>query len=537
VSDGVVTGGANTGTVTVTATVAGSPSTSCTAAVTNYSPIGPVVVVVDELDSTPIEGAKVVVGAEPPVTTDENGVAVISAVIDAANPQDITVSKPEYNYITLQAVETNVVIAPMSKLHHLDFSQTPAKLQAGGIKGKFDFSMIRCEPPKKTCDITVGLAGLSIPSSLAYFNLEQLIGMIIHPQIELQIDGVDSPPLPANVVMCLNRSCFKEYYTPIGVPGNRVAWGIGGKLDLADFLTYLGPVISGGEDVDMGALFSGLLALVEDLYTAMVPDVDVIPQPMVADFNDIDEDPDTFEIPNFDNFPKQDMTLKVGTDQTMTFNPPPLPVGTYDGVIVVGGVIVHGAGFVVLGIGGGTDSTSNDDPADGVVENPIKMNIAGVAGRVPEQSIQRVVIAMALNISAYSNEEGPRYHAGQVLFVDDFSGTHDLDEFLLPSQAAYDSTDKVLSVTGLPSGIDYSEAIFAGDNDTGWHILGQWATGDYTLPVDPDPDDPRSSRASIICVDLIDGLDYQELVEFNSDNIGDLPYLVKAFSYAEVEGP
>jgi hypothetical protein len=62
---GLVTGGASTGGATITATVSGCPTVTCSAAVTNYGPVIQTrVVVVDELEYTPIEGATVVVGAE-----------------------------------------------------------------------------------------------------------------------------------------------------------------------------------------------------------------------------------------------------------------------------------------------------------------------------------------------------------------------------------------------------------------------------------------------------------------------------------------
>ena len=537
VAAGLVTGGTATGTATITATVGGC-TTTCTADVTNYGAVDPGttrVVAVDELENTPIEGATVVVGTEAAVTTDAQGVATVQIELAAGNAGDITISKQDYNYVTMRAVEKNDVIAHMGKLHHLDFTQNPVARQAGGIKGKFDFGMIRCEEPLKTCDVSFGLGGLSIPGNLVNLNFDLLIGGMIKTEIELG-GSKEVIPLPSGLVLCLNQTCFKEFFTPTGIPGNRVAWGLGGKLDLADLIDKLGPVISGGGgDIDIGSLVAGLLPLFANFYTAVVPDTEVVPRPMVADVNDIDDDPDTTEVPDYDNFPPQDMTLKVGMDQTMTFNAPSIPVGTYDGVIIIGGIIVRGAGLVPLGLSAGLDSLTAEDTPDGVIDDPIVMNVADVAGRIPEGQFQRVVIALAMNVAGLAGTtDTPTAIGGQVMFVDTFSGTHTLPAFMTPAKATYAPDSGVLSVVETGSGHDYFQAIFTSEVDEkNWHIVGDFAAGDFTLPTDPDPQDPRNHGVSFIKIDLESG-DYQSLVEFNDANMGNLVELVANFCFLDV---
>jgi len=536
VSAGVVTGGANDGSATITAAVDGCPNTTCTAGVTNYGEVtqGSRVVVVDELTNEPIEGASVTDGTET-VTTNAQGIAALTAVIETNNPADVTVSKEDYNYVTMLAAESNDLIVHMGKLHHLDFNDDPPSHQAGGIKGKFDFGMIRCEPPLKTCDVSFGLGGLSIPGNLVNLNFDLLIGGMIKTQIELGGSN-EEIPLPSGLVLCLNQTCFKEFFTPTGIPGNRVAWGLGGKLDLADLIDKLGPIISGGgDDIDIGSLVAGLLPLFANFYTAIVPDVDVVPRPMVADVNDIDDDDKTTEVPDYDNFPGQNMTLKVGMDQTMTFNAPPIPEGTYDGVIIIGGIIVRGAGLVPLGLSAGLDAVDADDIPDGVIDDPIVMNVADVAGRIPEGQVQRVVIALAMNVAGLAGDtDTPTAIGGQVLFVDSFSGTHTLPAFLEPAKATYAKDSGLLKVVETGSGHDYFQAIFTSDaDDKNWHVLGEFAAGDFTLPTDPDPQDPRNHGVSFIKIDLETG-DYQGLVEFNDGNMGNLVELVANFCFLEV---
>jgi hypothetical protein len=221
-------------------------------------------------------------------------------------------------------------------------------------------------------------------------------------------------------------------------------------------------------------------------------------------------------------------------DQVMTFDAPQLPVGTYDAVILLAGVVVEGAGLVPLGLSAGTDSMTSDDVPDGLIEDPIELHVAEVAGSIPEGQFRRIVIALALELSGATNETGPRNHAVQVLFVDSFSGNHILDPFLLPAELAYDADNRLLAVTGLPAGADFHQAAFTDDASlSNWYVLGQLVAGDFTLPTPPAYGD-RASTASFISADLIDGLNYQTLLEFNNTNLSDLIELVKAFSLTEI---
>jgi hypothetical protein len=530
VVDGLATGGSATGQATITAMVQGCSSVTCWAGLFNYSAvtIGHTrVVVLDELTQAAVAGATVVVGSEPPATTDENGMVELPVELSAGNPQDITVSKSEYDYATLKGVEVSDVIVSLKPLHHLDFSQDPPAMQAGGIKGKFDFGMIRCREPLKTCDVSFGMGGLSLPPSLENLGRGVLAKGAIMTEVELG-GSKEIIKLPAGLVLCLNQTCFKEYFTPTGAPGNRVAWGFGGKLDLADLIDKLGPILSDGWDADYGLVARGLVPLFANFYTAMVPNVDVVPRPMVADVNDIDGDPATLEVPDYDNFPPQDMTLRIGMDQTMTFNAPTLSVGVYDAIVMRGGLIIRGAGFVPLGISLGVDSKDEADPPDGVIEEPIVLNVADVAGRIPEGQYQRIIVALAAKLE---DDGSPQQWAGQVLFVDTFSGTHTLPEFMLPVEASYDAVGRRLEVVQVPNGAEFLQAVFAGENESSWHVLTE-DFGSFDLPVAP-PEGDRAESVGVYAVDL-DSRGYQGLVEFNDLNMGNLIENLKAFSFSEV---
>ena len=533
VAGGLVTGGADTGVATITAEIIGSESKTCTASVTNYgAPAGTRVIVVDDQDFFPVAEAAVTVGSEGPVMTDAAGVAAFSTEISQANPQDITVIRKEYNYITLRGVERSDVIVHLSKVHHLDFSQDPPRRVSAGVKCELKFNLIRCEPPLKTCDVTWGIAGISVPANLLYLGPDMLLGRDVKTEIELG-GSKETIPLPEGMVLCLNQTCFKGHCTPTGVPGNRVVWAIGGKLDLADLIDKLGPIISGGEDVDVGSLVAGLIQLFQLFYTAMVPNVVLTPIPMVPDIDDIDDDPDTPEAPDYDNFQPIELTLKVGMDESMTFVAPPLPVGTYDSVFMIGGIIVRGAGFVPLGMSAGTDSTSQDDIPDGLIDEAIILHVADVIGRIPEEQVQRVVIAVAQKLAMEEGE--PEYFSMQILLVDKFYGAFTLDTFIPPAAASYDPATRNLSVTHVPDNADFLQTVFLDDLEAGWQILGEWAPGDYTLPP-PPPEGDRAATAGIYAVDL-DPVGYQDVLEFNDTNLGNIIEAVKAFSYKEIPLP
>ncbi|RLB52582.1 MAG: hypothetical protein DRI34_14500, partial [Deltaproteobacteria bacterium] len=536
--DGLVSGGASTGSATITATVAGGCSVSCTATVRNYGGVtqGSRVVVLSELEQTPIEGATVEAGGES-VQTDANGVANLTADL-SATAADVTIWHPQYHYLTMRGVGVNDVIAHLGKLYQFDFSSNPPKQVAGGIKGKFDFSRIPCEPGK-ACDVSFGLGGLSIPGNLVNLNFDLLIGGMINTEID--IGGKQIVPLPAGLVLCLNAQCFKENFTPTGIPGKRAAWGLGGKLDLSELIEILGPVITGGgDDIDIGPILVALLPMFANFYTAIEPNITVDPIDMIVDVNDINGNDETTDlVPDYDNFPAHDMTLKVKMDQTMTFNVGALPANPaggywYDGVIILAGVIAKDVGLIPLGISAGLDAETKEDTPDGQI-SPITINCADVAGRIPESQVQRVVVAMALNISALAGGgDQPFALAGLVIPVAEFTGTHTLDGFLLPpTSVTYDAGARSLTVSGVPAGTTYNQVIFDGEDGANWNVVGVFGDETFTLPAAPAAGD-RAGSASFISIKLRDGLDYQGLLHFDEDNMGRLVELVDSFSFYEV---
>jgi hypothetical protein len=78
--------------------------------------------------------------------------------------------------------------------------------------------------------------------------------------------------------------------------------------------------------------------------------------------------------------------------------------------------------------------------------------------------------------------------------------------------------------------------IFDGGDEVNWNVLGEFATGDYVMPAAP-PEGDRSKKAAFISIKLQSGLDYQDVIEFNSTNLADLVELVETFSFTDVDEP
>jgi len=533
VSAGAVTGGATTGTATITATVTGC-DTTCTGEVLNYGAVeqGVRVVAVNELTREPLAGITVeIAGAAAAVDTDADGVALFADMDLAATPADVTLSAADVGYVSFMQADSNDLIA------HLGIALDPTKV--GGYTGKFDFSPVECDG---SCEVKLGFTGASIPGNLFNLNVDALIGEMIMTHIELGGTSEDVE-LPGGLVIGLNETWFREFYQATGTPGTRVAWGLGGMLNLADLIEVLGPVISGGE-IDIGAILASVLPMFSSFYTGLVPNVEIEPIDKVADVDDINGDGDTTDlVPDYDSFPELpggDMKLKVPMNEQMTISVPDMPGDgaggyLYDGVVVLAGVMVRDAGLVPLGLTAGMDAASQDDSPDGSIAD-VSLAASDVAGRLPEGTYQRVVVALALNIGKLTAEdnEDPLVLSGQVHFVDSFSGSLTLNTFMEPAGYSFDAGTRELTVDSVPADADALLALASGDAGT-WQILHPAETGAITLPAAPPAGD-RLDGLGMGVMKMAGGVTYSDLIAFNDDNLVDLVTLISDFVIVYAEG-
>ncbi len=529
VDAGLVAGGSGSGAATITATVAGCEPIACAATVFNYGEFtGARLVAADDLVFEPIDGAVVRAGAEAPVTTDADGVAALPVEPSAQSPVDITVSSEEYQTTTMKGVEPSDILA------HLRKNWNAAR--AGGARGNLDLSRIRCE--QQTCDVNLGFSGFSVPGSPVDFILHFLYPEMLTTTIELG-GSVEEIPLPGGLVLGLNDTWMNEIYRLTGIPGKRVLWAWGGTPDLSWFMQWLNRLVGDDYLTSLCITVQAIHELLPYFYTALVPNVEITPIGNIPDGYDIDGDGDSTElVPDYGGFPFIEVALQVPMEERMVFTAPALPVNVYDTVILLAGVVVRGAGFVPLGVGAGLDVASSDSyNPDGIIEDPMTLLVSDVAGRIPEDQVQRVVLALALNSYSFHTDlekEQPLRLGVQVIFLDSFDGEIALDEFPAPPGTSFDPATRHLEVTSVPPGTDYIQATFRDKTNNTRHVLAEDASGlSLDLP-EASPEKDRADRIRVLCIDLQDGVSYHDLLAFNDTNIGDLAELTRAFSMAEV---
>jgi hypothetical protein len=328
----------------------------------------------------------------------------------------------------------------------------------------------------------------------------------------------------------------RENYEATGIPGTRVAWGLGGKLNLADLIEIFGPVISGG-DLDIGAILGAVPPLFAGFYSGVVPNVEIDPIAEVADVNDINGDGSTEDlVPDYANFPalpRGDMVLKVPMDQITDVTIPAMPSdgagGTlYDGVILLAGVMVVDAGLVPLGLSAGMDAASADDTPDGQIDN-VALAVSDVAGRLPAGSYERVLIALALNFGKLTDPDNtdPLVISGQLHKVADFNSPLTLNTFMEPAAYTYDAGKRQVDITTLPA--DTSTVLMLGSGDSGsWQMFHPGGSGLVDLPAAPVHGD-RSDVLGIGVLKFSDGVSYSDMIAFNDNNLVDLVRLVSDF--------
>ncbi|MBW2699778.1 MAG: hypothetical protein JRF33_03075 [Deltaproteobacteria bacterium] len=544
VAAGVVTGGSTTGTASITANVVSGVTCTPAASVVNFGAVEAGhtrVVVVDEMAGTLIAGATVRIvgdGYDNSIDTSAEGIADFDDIeLAAATLGTVTVSAGTHAPVTVMDVTSNDLILHVGLIHDPTMS--------GGFRGRFDFDSIVCAPGD-TCEVKLGLAGPSIPGNLFNLSFDMLIGEMIMTHIEFGGSDMDTP-LPGGLILGLNDTWFREIITSTGVPGTRVAWGLGGKLNLGELITLLGPIISGGgEDIDIGGLLVSILPLFQDFYTGIKPNVDITAIAKVVDVNDINGDEDTTDlVPDYDNFPELQpdgmMGLGVPMDQSMTFNVGALPSCgdgyCYDGIILLAGVMVKDAGLVPLGITAGMDKVDEEDTPNGQIE-AMTLFLSDVAGRLPEDQVQRVVVALGLNIGGLMDDTGGGLTiAGQVLYVDSFSGTHSLPAFMTPADVTFDAAARTATLTALPAGIDYMHMILDGAAAS-WQIMAPSATAGTVFDL---PEDPASGSymdaLNFVAIDLADGTSFQDIPAFNGSNMDSLVELVGSFVFGTAGVP
>ncbi|MDF1563359.1 MAG: hypothetical protein P1V51_09955 [Deltaproteobacteria bacterium] len=561
---GVVTGGASAGTAQITATITGSGGTgTCTVAVNNYVTAGAdevQVAVFDELSRTPVEGAVVVVedasnGTEVgqgATATDGSvtlsGITAASINVHVFTEVDATSAMAPNGYAYISAMS----ISDKDVAVYLPRNANGSK--AGGYQGEMtvqDFMAISGD------DVHVMLAGVSLPGNFIDLDLEVLIGEMIPTHVVFGSLLDDTLPLPSGLVLGVGSEFFKADYKPLGHPGTRTAWALGGNLPIQDVTNVLGPVVGGGtSDLPIGQLLGALLPLFNGFNSAVEPGVAISEYDRVAG---TDPDGNPIMVPDFGQFPQQDVNLdtKLALKGEVSIpNLPQLPDGTYlDGTVILAGVLVDGQGLVPLGITAGLDvadattQTPNgivNDEGDDATPGKAIIRMAPQHGGI--EGSRYVLVALSLGFDSMGTTGGgTQALSGAVHFFDGLSWEENISlgsSFLtFADSATYDAGTRAYTPASV-TGADFYRLAVDGTDDRTWIIYHDGTTA-MTL-VDPagytcgaGACEDRAIAGANLDAQAVGsgGVSASDLFGWNGTNLDGLVETVQSFSTIDVTVP
>jgi MYXO-CTERM domain-containing protein len=519
VAHGLVTAGAQVGRARLTAS---NPSCDvrCQAEVVNLGP-APAdelrVAVVDGRDGGPLPGALVEVEGAGSASADLEGQALFAGVDLTAQAARIRVSAVGMTPLDLLGAGANDLLVTLE----------PAVLEGtAGFRAPIDMARIPCAVGK-TCDIRIGLAGLSLSLNPFGRKPERLFGE--GARVRVALGGMEQDwNLLDGMVLGYNQVWFRERAEPTGPTGTRLAWALAFRPSAFDLTTCGGFITSLPGWLPAltflgGASASGSSSLFE-----------AAPVAWVQDEADRDGDGRTDDLlPDYQALPAWPAGLRasIPTGAELVVHVPPLPSDTrgafpLDGVLVLALVHVPGAGLVPLGLGGESDTLGcTPMPEDGLVPDVV-VRVAEVAGRWPEEAVERLVVAVALGTAG-----GRTVAVGQVHRVARFEGELGLRPFALPPVIDLDPLARRVQIAGLPPGTDALALLLGAPEERTWQVLAPPAEGALDLP--PPPAGLTAVDGVVLAaLELADGLGYQDLLAARGASLGALVLGLDGFSLA-----
>jgi len=525
---GLATCGDAGGATDITAAVCGCTSDPVT--LTCYPAVSDTetrMIVTDRETGAPIAGALVVAdGVEG--WTDEHGVASFAAVKATA----VDVFTPGYAYLTIPEGAAWDMLIPLRPL--------PDPTQAAGVRGEFDFSQLIA-----TGEVEMAFAGLSFPRELSAFTLADLFGEYRRTRIVFGQLYDDDAPVPAGLHLALGTTVFKEGYAPLGRPGPRVLWGLGGQVPLAELMNIAGPIIDRCSDVCDPTLeiARSLPQIVPYLYRfqhGVITGVDVPAIPRRVD--DIDENMNGRTddlVPDYDSMTVAGpLLLDTPQRHALALEIPPLP--HLQGARAEGALVLLGAqapeGFVPLGIGAGMDRRDENDVADGLVgedsDGLLSLKLAPPHSGIEGNPYRVLTLALHPNqrymLDLFHMPLSGRIQTLQRLPDD---GRLAVPAFLgWVESAGYNVVSRGCGGEEV-SGADLYRITLSGGG-VEWEVLRPRGDPDFTLPRAPDgfTELGTDPTVRIEAWAMQDGLGLDELLEFNATNLDRLPELQEAFS-------
>jgi len=563
-ADGLLTTSGTAGSVTVRATVAGNASDP--GDTVTFSNLGPSpadearLLIVDETTLLPINNADVLlfsVDEVESVLTDDDGFASIGPDVDALH-----VFVEGYAYVSLYHIPEGTIVLTLPPVQRARINQvrdgfvcntedpnitldetdcgTPATTpclcyELEGIdvvKGVPDFSNVVGDG-----EVDVAISGFSLGNTLLDLNFDLIVG----PQIRREIPpnpiiNLDGPvDVPSGVTLYLNNQPFVDSFIGTAPAGRRVVWSVGGTVPLADTLRALLPSLGG--NLDFGPIIAALLPLFADFYSGVTARV---------------------ELDTVGTFPVRDpdVRLNVPTQRRVDIVPPQLPeitTGWADTVIVLGGVLVPGEGFVPMGISGGTDTIGRGTP-DGFIDgdhetperDPIRLAMSPIHGSVHTPATGYMIANIALMLGD-GPPGAPREATSGILTAlepgEPLPRTLTFDEPTFPQLAQgstwtneNDERTLVISDTGE---LDFYRVIFRGEGDRPWIVYTSVENLEIVLPIpsaheaiEEFEDRASRNRLNIVGIQMRDpdNVNLDTLLNANGTNLDELFQYVYGFS-------
>jgi hypothetical protein len=511
---GVASGESVAGDAAITATAQGTNPSVVSLPVIFTNVLDPTsntvrVTVVNSFNRMPVAGAIVVLDDG---TTRETGTTNASGSVELADPgnlADVHVFSDDHDYVSVLGTISKDLLVPLPDRSKLT--------KAGGFSGQMTFV--------GDGEVSIGLAGTSIAGQLIDMNFGRLLGQVFNVTISI---GGSSTEMPLPAQMVANASVqgmsipIKDTYYVVGQRGLRVAWAMGGFIDMSVLMGLL----QGGNINDV---LIELLPYFSLFKHGLMPIFDVFPQDLVVDANDLDGDQDTTEMRPDWGGALPDLDLEPSHSQDIYLNVTPPNTPTHGGQPITTVVYVSGAmsslGFTPLGL--------TSDQAVNSVADPMTMKMAPAYGglEVGEYAVMVMAVPPALNNQMPAD-------VAMVLYVDKnlpASVSFDHGFLAFPEDAVFTTANRELTASAVAGATLYRSTI---QTDEGRWIVYLSGSGmlAYTLPAVPGGMDNLGAGDAITLdpIALSEGLTFEDLVTFNGDDLDRINNLSTAFTHHQL---
>jgi hypothetical protein len=514
---GLATGGAMEGTTTITASIMNGTMTITSPGVILRN-IGPLAsqsqlrVTVQDLSSgAAVPNATVIAHISPGMTTtmitDATGVVTFQA--NATMPFDVTAVEPNHDFVTILGVSSHDVLIQLPPVSKPSI--------AGGMKGTVDFSGVH-----EMGALSISLNGSSIASPLVAFDPASIFGGDL---FDISVPGVGNVPVPAATTLSVAfggaNIPLKDMFYTRATTGLRAAYSFAGRLDL-------GLLMGGGGGG--GNLIGRILPYLQRFDHGVKPVVDVIALPTVVDAMDINGNGNTTErVPDYNNFPA--VSLAPDTQQSLRYylqvaHLPSVSGGNANALIVIGGVILPGVGFVPLGLDGQQDTMGS-----GIVD-AFTTKIAPPHGGL--EVGRYAVLATAVRLTAAAL---PGPGSARLFTSDRLPQSVDLSDGWVdsPTSASYDAMTRSMTLPPIANVAYYRAAFISADGT--WHVFMPADASAHRVPDLPPMagmDRTLNATVSVDAIQLEPNADRGTIFDLATGGVQALDKITKGFARAIV---